>query len=320
MSGLLAAGYAMRPATKDDGPGIHALMAAFDTAEWGDASTSLGQVEDILNEVDPSQDTWLVTGPTGDIVGFAYITQRRHIRMDVEGYVHPDHTGQGIGTSLVRVSEARAREHVFLAPEGTRVVVQNWINANSDDACALLEGEGYTPFRYFLRMEATLDGNLPAPEWPQGVIVRTCEAESDRRLMYVAMEDAMADHWGFVPRTWDEWIEPKSGSSYDPSLWFLAMRDDEPIGGAICSVVEGIGWVDSLGVRAGGRKQGLGMALLRHAAREFVSRGVTRMALGVDSDSPTGATRLYERAGMHVAQRHATYGKDLRPGVALNEA
>jgi ribosomal protein S18 acetylase RimI-like enzyme len=57
------------------------------------------------------------------------------------------------------------------------------------------------------------------------------------------------------------------------------------------------------------------MALLRHAATTFHQRGIARMALGVDSASPTGATRLYERAGMHVAQQHATYGKILREGT-----
>ena len=28
---------------------------------------------------------------------------------------------------------------------------------------------------------------------------------------------------------------------------------------------------------------------------------------------PTGATRLYEKAGMHVERRHETFEKDLRP-------
>jgi hypothetical protein len=41
------------------------------------------------------------------------------------------------------------------------------------------------------------------------------------------------------------------------------------------------------------------------------------MALGVDAENPTGATRLYERAGMHIGQQYATYGKELRPGVEL---
>jgi mycothiol synthase len=314
----LAQGYALRPAGKDDAPGIHTIIVASDTADWGEASGySLGEVEDTLNEVDPATDTWIVTSPSGEIAGYAYIHDRSHVRMDVEGYVHPGHSGRGIGTALVRASGARAREHVPMAAHGARVVVQNWINADNANARALLEREGYTPFRYFLRMESALDGTSPTPEWPNGMTVRTCEAEPDQRLMYETMEEAMADHWGFIPRTFDEWMGRKKGSTWDPTLWFLALAGDEPIGGAVRSVSEGVGWVDNLGVRATGRKRGLGMALLRQAAREFSRRGLEKMALGVDSESPTGATRLYERAGMHVAQRHATYGKVLRDGEDL---
>ena len=49
----------------------------------------------------------------------------------------------------------------------------------------------------------------------------------------------------------------------------------------------------------------------------FLSRELTglllesRVALGVDAENPTGATLLYERAGMHVAYEAVTYGKEL---------
>ena len=43
------------------------------------------------------------------------------------------------------------------------------------------------------------------------------------------------------------------------------------------------------------------------------------MALGVDAENPTGATRLYERAGMQIGQQYATYGKELRAGTELTD-
>ena len=55
-----------------------------------------------------------------------------------------------------------------------------------------------------------------------------------------------------------------------------------------------------LGVRRAWRRQGLGEALLLHSFAEFRRRGLTRGTLGVDASSATGATRLYERAGMSV--------------------
>jgi hypothetical protein len=34
----------------------------------------------------------------------------------------------------------------------------------------------------------------------------------------------------------------------------------------------------------------------------------------VDTQNPTGATRLYEKAGMHVERQYDFFEKELRPG------
>lgn len=316
----LAPGYAIAPARLELAEQVHHLINVTETAEFGEATGySLAELKDDLNALDPERDTWVVTAPSGEIVGFAYIRDRRHVRMDVEGYVHPGHIARGIGTTLVRQGEKRAREHISLAPSGARVVVHNWINARNEAACQLLEREGYTPFRYFLRMEMSLNRPTSAASWPDNIQRRTCVPDQDEQLFYATLEDAMADHWGHVNVPFEEWVTRRKGSNFDPSLWFLAMETGEPAGAAICSVSDDVGWVDSLGVRAPWRRRGLGMALLQHASEAFADRGLKRMALGVDSDSPTGATRLYERAGMHIAQKHATYGKELRPGTDVPE-
>ena len=60
------------------------------------------------------------------------------------------------------------------------------------------------------------------------------------------------------------------------------------------------------------RKRGLGLALLLQAFNEFYQRGDRTVGLGVDAQSLTGATRLYEKAGMHVTRRYDTYEKVIR--------
>ncbi len=72
-------------------------------------------------------------------------------------------------------------------------------------------------------------------------------------------------------------------------------------------------WVNILAVRRPWRRQGLGMALLRQAFGEFYRRGIRQVALGVDAENITGATRLYARAGMRVTRQYARYEKMLRP-------
>ena len=72
-----------------------------------------------------------------------------------------------------------------------------------------------------------------------------------------------------------------------------------------------MGWVRSLFVRRPWRRRGLGMALLQNAFREFHERGERRVGLGVDAENLTGATRLYERAGMRVVETTIVYRKEL---------
>jgi ribosomal protein S18 acetylase RimI-like enzyme len=69
--------------------------------------------------------------------------------------------------------------------------------------------------------------------------------------------------------------------------------------------------VGAIGVRKQWRRRGLGLALLLHAFGEFYRRGQPRIGLGVDAQNPTGATRLYERAGMHVAYEAIAFEKAL---------
>jgi ribosomal protein S18 acetylase RimI-like enzyme len=59
------------------------------------------------------------------------------------------------------------------------------------------------------------------------------------------------------------------------------------------------------------------MALLRHSFAEFYKRGWRTAGLDVDASSLTGALKLYERAGMHVARRFDRFEKELRPGKEL---
>jgi ribosomal protein S18 acetylase RimI-like enzyme len=43
------------------------------------------------------------------------------------------------------------------------------------------------------------------------------------------------------------------------------------------------------------------------------------IGLGVDAQNPTGATRLYQKAGMYPASEFVTYEKELRPGRDVDE-
>ncbi len=79
-----------------------------------------------------------------------------------------------------------------------------------------------------------------------------------------------------------------------------------------------MGYVHTLGVRRPWRRRGIALALLHHSFGEFFNRGKSKVSLHVDAKSLTGATRLYEKAGMHVDRLSHNYEKELRPGKDLS--
>jgi ribosomal protein S18 acetylase RimI-like enzyme len=71
-----------------------------------------------------------------------------------------------------------------------------------------------------------------------------------------------------------------------------------------------MGEVSTLGVRGPWRRNGLGIALLRHSFAEFYRLGKRRVILGVDSQNLMDAPRLYECAAIHIDMQYDAYQKN----------
>jgi mycothiol synthase len=261
-------------------------------------------------------DTWVVTTADGRVVGYEeFINKYAHASLQGDGYVHPDFMGHGIGTTMLRALEERARQEMALAEPGQRVFIRNAMSIGDTVAREMHEAEGYKPIRFFWRMEITLDNAPPTPIWPEGIELRPFEADGQAYLLYRAHEEAFQDHWEHTPRPFEVWKHRDIESDeFDPSLWFIAWDGDQIAGYALNRYRNGNSWVGTLGVRRPWRKRGLGLALLYHSFGEFYKRGKRTISLGVDAANPTGATRLYQKAGMHVAAEYVNYEKELHTG------
>lgn len=179
---------------------------------------------------------------------------------------------------------------------------------------AALQRHGYTLDREILRMWRPLDSELPDPEWPAGVTVRTYtdrDGERVQALLEVSYAGWDADH---VARSHEGWLKFMTDHEhFDPAMWFLAERDGELVACALHwkESDDALGWVKDIVVREDERGRGLGRALLRHAFREYARRGAVRVGLKVDSTNPTGAPQLYEREGFVTDQRLGIWQKRL---------
>jgi len=269
------------------------------------------------------KDAWVVITSDGRVVGYEeFVNRHVHASLQGDGYVALDAMGNGIGTALLRVLEKRAHEEIPLAEPDLRVFLRNYMSMSDGDKVAreMHENEGYKAIRYSWRMRIDLDAFPPVAVFPAGVDLRPFIESEHARLVWEADEEAFSDHWGHAPSSFEKWQENFfKDSRYDPTLWYIAWDGDQVAGHALCRYRGGIGWVRHLAVRRPWRKQGLGLALLYHAFGEFYKSGMASIGLGVDAANPTGATRLYKKAGMKVTGEYVIYEKELRPGRELEE-
>jgi mycothiol synthase len=302
MSSSLPEGFRVRSVSEADTPALNELIVAADVAVQGFSDSTETDLAEWWRTVNLERDSWLIED--GAIAAFG-VVEPHGDDGEIDGYVHPVHKGRGLGSWLLARGEEWARGKDLPA-------MRSWALGNDGDARRLFEGRGYGEVRRYYRMLIELKDPPPPPDWPEGFSISTHQPE-DARAFLEALTEAFEDEWHFVPTSFEEWTERRlQAPSFDPTLWFI-VREGDRIAAILRAdpEVENAGWIGALGVLKPWRRRGLGLALLCHAFGEFYRRGQPRIALGVDAENTSGATRLYERAGMRVAWEAVCFRREL---------
>lgn len=306
----LPGGYEIRPPTFDDVPGVADMLLAGDLADIGESDLDADFVRDQWSSpgLDPAEDAWVITDPNGTIVAHANLSPDGEGKVKSWGVVHREHRDRGLGLALLDRLETRAAERLRGIPGA---VLHTAVTDTDAVAAALVRSRGFEHVRTFRHLQIDLDRTRTDPVEPSaGIEILGITPERDLRRVHAIFVEAFSQEWGYRPIPFKEWIAMEVETpSYDPSLWLLATDGDEAVA-ALTGVVRGDrGWVDELGVRAPWRGRGIASSLLRQAFATFVSRGLPRVMLNVDSENSTGAVRLYERVGMRTLRAWDVYEK-----------
>ena len=309
----------LRPARREDINAIAELIYAICEAD-GDitVATTPAELEHQwgFKDFDPETDACVIETKDGVLMGYGeFFNENDHAHLGFDIYARHQAGRAADILSMMKHLEERAAQEVNLAAPGLRVFIRSSMDGRDMDARRVHEAQGFSPIRHHWRMEIKLEGPPPAPEFPNGIELRSFIRGEHERAVWQADNEAFRDHWGSHESTFEEWSQRKFGKpDFDPSLWVIAWDGTEVAGCSQNRFRMGIGWIGTLAVRRPWRKHGLGLALLLHSFRDFYERGMQTIGLGVDASNPTGATRLYQRAGMKVASEFITYDRELRPG------
>ncbi|WP_238154323.1 GNAT family N-acetyltransferase [Ornithinimicrobium sufpigmenti] len=291
----LPPGLSARPLTIADARAVYQVMADLERAEIG--SADIEEADIVADWQRPSVDVPAVTLGVfaGDrMVGYAEAA--RDGRCDAA--VHPDWHGRGIGTALARWMQHRSREL------GARTVGMPVPQGGTGDR--LLEALGYHVAWTSWVLRLPEGAQIEPRSLPEGQDVRAARAE-EYRAVHQVVDEAFLEWADREPQTFEDFeagVLHRPG--FEPWQVRVVVGPDGVVGAAVLVMArdeDGApveGYVDKLAVRRDQRGQGLAQALLVDAFALAREHGAP--AVGLATDSRTGALSLYEKVGMVVTQ------------------
>ena len=324
----------LRPLTHDDIPELARHLADVEAVDrTGEHYNEDDLVEEFANpDIELGKDIVGAfelstgSGPGGErILGYFAVYPRSaddtHHKIHLEGSVRPDRRGEGIGTLLVHTMLTRADE--VHAERGLERPARYGVTGLSDNTAqeqVLLE-HGLRPERWNFVMRRQLGDVGPPPARPDGYELRRYD-ESLSVAMHEAHNAAFVDHPNFTPWSevmWKQWVTDSRNFRPELSLVVVDRAEPERVLAYVQSnefdaYFEATGrreaFVAKVGTRREHRGRGLAGALLAHALAAYQEAGFDEASLDVDSENPTGALGIYERAGFATESRWTNYALD----------
>jgi mycothiol synthase len=304
----------VRPYVDADAQAVAALLNDVEAHFGGPAMFSPHDVGGWIADIrDADLDTRLAVSTDGKAVAYALVSAPpsggQHAGL--KGTVHPAWRGRGIGRDLLAWQLGRLEDlHHQVAP-ATEWIARTGAHGQDTAARRLFERSGFAPIRYWYGMETPIPATAAAVELPDGLRVRNA-VEVDPAALYAAHLEAFAGHFGFEPRGIQKWTAQTIGApDFRPDLSRIVYGDDIV---AYVLSFDQEGQPDSLyvgvvGTRPGWRGRGIASLLLADVMAAAATAGKTRTRLNVDATNPTGAVRIYERAGFVVVSEFVSYSR-----------
>ena len=307
-----------------DYPIMVEILTAVNLADRGNNSVSIEEIAvqyKHLQRSDPDKDMVFVE-IDGKAVGYG----RSQWDQESEGdYVYsfflqmmPESRGLGIEGPVFEYFIQRLKEIAAGHPAEEAKLFQTWSAETNQDYNQVAEEMGFSPVRYIIGMARPCRLPVTITPMPYGIEIRPVE-ESHMRQIFDAENEAFLDHWGSIDPTetdYQRWLEEPI---HNPALWKVAWDGDQVVGMVRNYISETNnetfnrkrGYTEEISVRRPWRRRGVARALLTRSIQMFVEMGMEETYLGVDTQNPSGALRLYEDVGYTEDRRYITFRKPI---------
>ncbi len=309
---------------ESDFPKMIAVIEAASNADNEERSITL---EDIKNDYahlthsDPSQDM-IFAEVKGQTIAYsrceAYQEESPNHRIYAHFvYIKPEWRDKGIEQVMIQWCETRLKNLASEHPQDSERFLQTFSTAQKTGFCHILEELGYHAARFGFEMSRPLE-EIPSAELPEGIEARPAQKQHYRDIWNASIE-AFRDHWGFAEPSEEDYISYKESKYFQPELWQVAWKDDQ-IAGSVLNYIDHDynqkynkkrGWTEEITTQRQWRRHGIARALIVRSMHMHKALGMTEVALGVDTNNPTGALKLYESLGYKQDKTFITYRKQI---------
>jgi ribosomal protein S18 acetylase RimI-like enzyme len=304
-------------------PDYEAMAAIINAANRADRQGWLPTVEEIRNDYahiersNPENDM-IFTEFEGRAVGYGRCKWSTELSGDYiyNFFIHllPDFRRDDIPLVMAEYLQGRLIEIALKHPPEAPKYFQSWGLDSAEWHRELMEQLGIDPVRYEISMSRPCSLPVEIHSLPEGIEVRPVKPEHYRKI-FDADNDAFQDHWDYIPNTENDYQRWLNQRIFDSSIWKVAWEGEEVVG-MVRNYIDdkenqafnrNRGYTEHISVRRPWRRLGVARALLTQSIRMFQEMGMDETALGVDTDSPTGANTLYGDVGYKETKRFVFY-------------
>lgn len=310
-------GVTWRPLTIEDAPAVVRLDHATVEADDRDDPLSRDEVEEEFEPswAHPSERSVAAVAGDGAILALAWIHLRPGARRAHTTFlIHPDHRDGRTPQRLLDEVFARIRRMDAAGELPEDAVLEIDAQPHQEHRVDLLGEAGFEPERQFHELRRDLASPIATPTPPADIRLLKWEPRwsEPARLAHV---EAFADHWGSTPPDPETWQHRYLHAKFRSDLSAVAVHDHEVVGYLLAHVFEQDwelkgyrdAWIGTLGTRRAWRGQGIASALMLTSMHRMRLADMEYAAIGVDSESETGADRLYAQHGFELQRVNISY-------------